>query len=170
LRGVIVSPFKQRLPASDQRMAGVLAACQELGVPIYLHTGINWWTEVAYDIGHPRYIDAVASAYPDLKIVCLHAAWPWVNDLMMIAWRHDNVFIDISAHRPAHMTIEEAGWAPLLYWGNRVLAERVVFGSTWTLMSRSPGELADEVRKLPLKQDVIEKWLFGNAERLFAPC
>lgn len=167
LRGIVISPFKQRLLPTDQRMSRVFAACERLGIPVFLHSGINWWVDTVYDIGHPRYIDEVASSFPDLKIVCLHAAWPWVSDMMMIVWRHSNVYVDISAHRPAHMGIGESGWGPLLYWGNRMLADRVLFGSTWTLMGRSPAELADEVRQLPLKDDVIEKWLSGNAEKLF---
>jgi predicted TIM-barrel fold metal-dependent hydrolase len=87
--------------------------------------------------------------------------------MMMVAWRHENVYLDISAHRPKHMTIAESGWSQLLYWGNRVLSNRVVFGSTWTLMGMSIKDLAAEVRNLPLKDEVIERWLHGNAERLF---
>ena len=168
LRGVVISPFKQRLQPASARMSRVFSACEQLGIPVFLHTGINWWVDTTYEIGHPRHIDEVAASFPDLKIVCLHAAWPWVNDMMMVAWRHANVYLDISAHRPAHMGIGESGWGPLLYWGNRMLSDRVLFGSTWTLMGRRPSELADEVRQLPLKEEVIEKWLHGNAEQLFA--
>jgi uncharacterized protein len=84
----------------------------------------------------------------------------------MVAWRHANIYLDISAHRPKHMTIPDSGWSPLLYWGNRMLSNRVVFGSTWTLIGMSIKDLADEVRALPLKDEVIERWLHGNAERL----
>jgi hypothetical protein len=77
-------------------------------VPVYVHSGINWWVDTAYDIGHPRNIDALASAFPDLRIVALHAGWPWVSDMVMVAWRHPNVYLDISAHRPAHMVVEES--------------------------------------------------------------
>jgi predicted TIM-barrel fold metal-dependent hydrolase len=98
--------------------------------------------------------------------VALHCGWPWVEDMMMVAWRHENVYLDISAHRPKHMTIPDSGWGPLLYWGNRMLSSRVVFGSTWTLIGMTIKDLADEVRGLPLKDAVIEAWLHGNAERL----
>jgi len=127
LRGIVLSPFKQRLDPSDARMARV---------------------------------------FSNLKIVALHCGWPWVEDMMMVAWRHANIYLDISAHRPKHMTIPDSGWSPLLYWGNRMLSNRVVFGSTWTLIGMSIKDLADEVRGLPLKDEVIERWLHGNAERL----
>ena len=166
LRGIVLSPFKQRLDPSDARMARVFSVCEELGAPVFLHTGINWWVDTTYEIGHPRHIDALASSFPNLKIVALHCGWPWVEDMMMVAWRHANVYLDISAHRPKHMTIPDSGWSPLLYWGNRMLSDRVVFGSTWTLIGMTIKSLADEVRSLPLKDEVIERWLHGNAERL----
>lgn len=167
LKGVVVSPFKQKLLPTDARMSRVWSACEDLGIPVFMHTGINWWVDVTYEIGHPRHVDALASSFPDLKIVCLHAGWPWVNDMVMVAWRHANVYLDISAHRPSHMPKNESGWGPLLYWGDRALADRVVFGSTWTLMNSTPAKLADEVRALPLKEATIEKWLSTNAQQLF---
>jgi uncharacterized protein len=166
LRGIVLSPFKQRLDPSDARMARIFSVCEELGAPVFLHTGINWWVDTTYEIGHPRHIDALASSFPNLKIVALHCGWPWVEDMMMVAWRHENIYLDISAHRPKHMTIPDSGWSPLLYWGNRMLSNRVVFGSTWTLIGMTIKDLADEVRSLPLKDEVIERWLHGNAERL----
>lgn len=167
LRGFVVSPFKQKLLPPDARLARVFSRCETLGVPIYLHSGVNWWYDVAYDIGHPRHIDSLASAFPKLPIVALHAGWPWVMDMMIVAWRHPNVYIDISAHRPRHFTIAASGWEPLLHYGNRMLSDRVLFGSTWTLLGTTIAELANEVRDLPLKDSVIEAWLGGNARRLF---
>jgi hypothetical protein len=167
LKGVVISPFKQRLLPADSRMARVYSACERLGIPVFLHTGINWWVDTTYEVGHPRYIDQVASSFPDLKIVCLHAGWPWVEDMVMVTWRHANIYLDISAHRPSHMPKNQSGWGPLLYWGDRVLTDRVVFGSTWTLMSSTPAKLAEEVRSLPLKDTTIEKWLSQNALELF---
>jgi len=167
LKGIIISPFKQKLLPTDARMARVFSMCEALGAPVFIHTGINWWIDTTYEIGHPREIDKLASSFPNLKIVALHCGWPWVEDMMMVAWRHANVYLDISAHRPKHMPIKESGWSPLLYWGNRILSDRVVFGSTWTLMGTSIKDLADEVRGLPLKDEVKERWLQGNSERLF---
>ena len=86
LRGIVLSPFKQRLDPSDARMARVFSVCEELGAPVFLHTGINWWVDTTYEIGHPRHIDALASSFPNLKIVALHCGWPWVEDMMMVAW------------------------------------------------------------------------------------
>lgn len=166
LSGVVLSPFKQGLDPHDPRMARVYGRCEALGVPVLLHTGINWSPDAAYDVGHPRYVDAVACAFPALRIVALHCAWPWVEDMMMVTWRHPNVYVDLSAHRPRTFSRPHSGWEPLLQYGNRQLADRVLFASTWTLLGVPPAELAAEVRALPLRDGVADKWLGGNALRL----
>ncbi|MFW9772252.1 MAG: hypothetical protein ACFFFB_12670 [Candidatus Heimdallarchaeota archaeon] len=43
----------------------------------------------------------------------------------------------------------------------------ILFGSTWLFMGMSIKQLADEVMKLPLKEEVKEKWLYHNATQLF---
>lgn len=167
LRGYLVSPFKQKLRADDPKMGPIYEKCQELGIPIFLHTGIHWSRSLDYDLDHPRYLDAVAGAYPDLKIVSVHAGWPWLADMMIVAWRHPNIYIDISAHRPRHLAMPTGGGDALLHYGNRMLSDRIMFGSTWTLMQCPIGELIDELRTLPLKPAVLDAWLGGNAQRLF---
>ncbi len=167
IRAFILSPFKQKMLPSDARLGRVYGTSERLGAPIMLHTGINWWRKVDYEIGHPRHIDAVAVAFPKLKILAVHCAWPWVMDMMMVAWRHPNVYVDISSHRPKHFTIPGAHWEPLLQYGGRMLADKVIFASTWTLLGMSIGSLIDEVRALPLKDGVADKWLGLNAARFF---
>jgi predicted TIM-barrel fold metal-dependent hydrolase len=167
LAGVVISPFKQRTAPDSAVLARVFGRCEALGAPVFLHTGINWFLDVDYDVGHPRGVDRIARAFPDLTIVALHCGWPWVLDMMMVAWRHENVYLDISAHRPKHFTVAESGWTPLLYYGNRMLSGRVLFASAWTLLGIKPAELVSEVRALPLKNEVIEQWLGGNALKVF---
>lgn len=164
--GIMVSPFKQDLMPEDPRMARIYGRCEALDVPVLLHTGINWSLDVAYDVGHPRHIDAVARAFPDLKVVAVHAGWPWVEDMLMVAWRHQHVYLDLSAHRPRTFSRPDSGWGSLLQLGNRQLADRVLFATTWPLLGISPADLIAEVRDLPLREETLEKWLGGNALRL----
>ncbi len=167
LQGFLLSPFKQNVTPVDPILTPIYERCQALGVPVFIHTGINWRKSVSYDIDHPRYLDALAGAFPKLKIVAMHAGWPWLAEMMIVAWRHPNIFIDISAHRPQHLAMPIGGGDSLLHYGNRMLAERVMFGSTWTLIQRPIADLIAEVRALPLKSAVVDAWLGGNAQRLF---
>ena len=54
----------------------------------------------------------------------------------------------------------------LLHFGNSVLRDKVLFGTDWPLMPLSLKDIADEARALPLKAEVSEKWMGGNAARL----
>lgn len=74
----------------------------------------------------------------------------------------------VDDHRvPRYFTRPGAGWEPLLHFGNSTIQEKVMFGSAWFLMGRSIEELAQDVRDLPLKPEVVQKWLSGNAKRVF---
>jgi uncharacterized protein len=157
------SSLTRGITSDHPLMARIYGRCEQLGVPVSLGSAINWYTKVPYDTFHPRYIDKVASAFPDLKILACHAGWPWISDMVMVAWRHENVYIDLSTHRPGQFTNPAMGWAPLLHFGDRALADRVVFGSSSHHAGADLGSLINEVRNLPLRDKTIDKWLGLNA-------
>ena len=49
---------------------------------------------------HPAAIDQLAADFPNLSIVAAHPGWPWTEEMIAVAWKHQNVFIDTSAHLP----------------------------------------------------------------------
>ena len=54
------------------------------------------------DWAHPRHMDRVATAFPDLKIVMAHMGHPWQVDCIVVIRKHPNVYADVSAlfYRP----------------------------------------------------------------------
>lgn len=163
-RGVNLSPFEQQLRANDPLYFPIYAKCVELAVPVLLHTGVNFSSGLSLDFGHPRYVDEVAVAFPDLKIVCVHGGWPWVLETIAVAWRHRNVFIDISGVRPRYMLKPGSGWEPLLNYGATVVADKVLWGSNWPQVTPEEGLAA--INSFPLSDDARAKWLGGNAAQL----
>ncbi len=58
----------------------------------------------------------------------------------------------------------DTGWAPFVHFGNSLLQDRILYASRWPLL---PFDLAmRELKELPLKPEVREKWLWRNAARL----
>jgi predicted TIM-barrel fold metal-dependent hydrolase len=167
LKGVALRPFMHNIYANDPKYFPIYARCEQLGVPVWLHTSINWTLERRMDFGKPLHLDDVCMNFPQLKVIAGHGGWPWVNEMVALAWRHDNLCIDFSAHRPRYMTKEGSGWEMLLHFGNTTIQDKVLFGSDWLNMGVHISTVIDEIRSLPLKPDVIEKWLHGNAERVF---
>ena len=84
------------------------------------HTfGGNHNIGIAFYNGGTLYIDEVALDFPELRIVCGHIGWPWTEEMIAVAWKHRNVFIDTSAHLPKHFPER------FVYWMQRNLHRRV---------------------------------------------
>ncbi|MHB1128229.1 MAG: amidohydrolase family protein [Bacillota bacterium] len=128
----------------------------------------SYSSNASLDFGRPIYVDHVATKFPKLKIIAGHAGWPWINEMVAVAMRSKNIFIDISSFRPSYLAKAGTGWEMLLYFGSRVLQDQVVFGTEWSLLGFTLEGLIKEVRDLPLKEEVKEKWLYCNAARLFS--
>ncbi len=162
-KGVNMQPWAQRLYANDKRLYPVYDKCQELGIPVTIHTSINFSTNRSIDYGRPIYLDEIACTFPELIIVANHGGWPWVNELVAIAWKHRNVYIEIGAISPKYIGTAGSGWETLMRYGNSLLQDQVLFATDNMLPLK---RCIDELNDLPLKDSVKEKWLGGNAARI----
>ena len=165
---VYVSPYHSRIHADDPKYFPVYSKALELNVPVFIYTAMNYNKMMPMDIGHPKFVDKVAMAFPDLQIVASLGGWPWVNEMVGVARRHRNVFIDTSFHRPKHLATPESGWGMLLQFANTLLQDQVLFGSGVGDMGLPLSTIVSEMKALPLKESVMKKWLYDNAARLFA--
>jgi predicted TIM-barrel fold metal-dependent hydrolase len=163
-RGVNLQPFSYRLHAHDKRFYPLYSKCQELALPVTIHTSINFSNDRSIDFGRPLYLCEVACDFPNLTIVANHGGWPWVTEMVAVAWKHPNVYIEIGAVSPKYIGTPGTGWEPLLVYGNRgLLEDRVLFATDSMLPFR---RVIDELRELPLKEETKAKWLGANAARL----
>jgi uncharacterized protein len=165
-RGLSLRPFMIGLPADDRRYYPFYAKCVELDVPVSIHTSANWTSVRVSDLGHPRHIDVVAADFPELKIIMSHAGYPWVLEAVLLAWKYPNVYLELAAHRPKYFAAPGAGWEPLMRYGQTTIQDKILFGTGWFLIGRPPADLVNEFRALPIKPQIMEKWLYRNAEAL----
>jgi hypothetical protein len=128
---------------------------------------MTYRTDFPMDIGHPINIDEVAMDFPEMKIVAGLGGWPWVPEMVGVARRHQSVYISTAAHRPKYFAVPGSGWEMLMQFGNTLLQDKVVFASSWWTYGLPVKQVIEEMRALPLKEIVKEKWLYGNAARLF---
>jgi len=166
LRGLEVSCFRENMRANDKKYYPLYAKCVELGIPARVYCTMNYASDRAMDLGRPLYLDEVASDFPELKIVAALGGWPWVPELVGVARRHRNVFIDLAAHRPVHIPKPGSGWEMMLQYGNTLLADRMLFASSWITLGLSPKEVVDEFSELPIRDNVRPMWMYKNAARL----
>jgi predicted TIM-barrel fold metal-dependent hydrolase len=163
-KAVNLGPYELKLSANDKKYYPLYAKCVELDVPVLLHTSINFSNELLMDFGNPMYVDEVAVDFPELKIVCVHGGWPWITQMVAVAWRHRNVYIEISGIRPRYIAMPGTGYEPLLVYGNSILQNQIVWGSNWPQVT--PEEGIEGVKSFPLKDEVKKKGLGENAARL----
>jgi hypothetical protein len=162
-KGLNTQTFAQRMYATDKRLYPVYAKCQELGIPVTFHSSINFTIDRTIDFSRPIHLDQVACDFPDLKIVANHGGWPWVAEMVAVAWKHKNVYIEIGAVSPKYIGTPGAGWEPLMVYGNSLLQDRVLFATDDMIPWQ---RCIDEINALPLKDKVKEKWLGLNAAGL----
>jgi len=161
--GLTLWPCFHKIYSNDKKYYPLYEKSLELGIFVVIHTSVNFSSVSKLDLGRPIYLDEVAMDFPDLRIVASHAGWPWVLEMIAVAWRHPNVYMEISAMRPKYMAREHSGWGPLLNYGNTILQDRIMFATSWPLLPFKRS--VEEVQALPLKEPVKEKWLYLNAAK-----
>jgi uncharacterized protein len=164
-RGVNLQPYAYRLRCNDRRFYPMYARCRELGIPVTVHCSVNFTSDRPIDYGRPLYLDEVACDFPGLALVANHGGWPWVTELMAVAWKHATVYVELGALSPRYIARAGTGWEPLLVYGQSLLQDRILWATDCMLpFARSLAE----ARELPIKPEALEKWLGDNAARLLA--
>src|SRR5690606_16894643 len=162
LRGLNLQCFEHRLAIDDPLLYPLYAKCVELGVPVNIHCGVNFSTKTSMSYGHPLALDRVMCVFPELRVCASPPGWPWVNELLAVAWRHPNVWIGTLAIRPRLLETPHSGYEPLLQYGRTVLKNKMIFGSAFPMM---PVEDAlTEFQKLEMPEAIRARWLEGNAK------
>ena len=108
-KGVNIQSWAYRLKCNDKRFYPVYELCQKLGITVTIHTSINFTVDRTIDYGRPLWVDEVACDFPELTIVANHGGWPWVNELVAVAWKHPNVYIEIGAVSPKYIGTQGTG-------------------------------------------------------------
>lgn len=102
LRGIKVGPNYQNFdPLSDEALR-VFKRAEKLGLPVLFHQGTSPVQFADLDFAHPRHIDRLAMACPNLRMILAHLAHPWQTDCLVVIRKHPHVYADISGqfYRP----------------------------------------------------------------------
>jgi predicted TIM-barrel fold metal-dependent hydrolase len=154
-----VVPWLWDLPPDDRRYYPLYAECVELGIPFCTqvgHTGPLCPSEPGRPI---PYLDHVALEFPELRIVGGHVGFPWTNEMISLATKYPNVYIDTSAYTVKRYPGE------LVAYMKRHGKHKVLFGSNHPAWPAARC-LAD-LSSLDLDEETMECFLHTNAERVF---
>jgi predicted TIM-barrel fold metal-dependent hydrolase len=146
---------------NDRLLDPIYQKCVEYGLIVLHHTGTTGLGYCKIKFGHPQDLDDVAQDYPELKIICAHFGWPWMEECFAVATRNPNVYVDISGWLAKY-------FPPLLItYMNGLLKDKMLFGTDYPMI-RTPLWMRDfdEFCRPRLKEGVAEKVLGLNAKRL----
>jgi predicted TIM-barrel fold metal-dependent hydrolase len=146
------------LPPNDKRYWPIYAKCCELNIPICIQVG-HTGPLLPSEPGRPIYLDEVALAFPELTIIGCHLGQPWHEEMMILAWKHPNVYVETSARSPKH-------WPPSFVefvktWGQ----DKVIWGTDYPLLTFR--RCLDEIDALQIPLEAKHKLLSENARRAF---
>lgn len=154
-----IIPWLWKLPPNDKLYYPLYVKCVELGIPFCTQAG-HTGPLMPSETGRPvPYLDEVALTFPELKIVAGHIGHPWTDEMIGLAWKHDNVYIDTSAYLPRYYPSQ------LLQFMKTYGREKVLFGTNFPQLplDRCMAHIAD----LGLGPDIEALFLRDNAIRVF---
>ena len=118
------------------------------------------------DGARPIFLDRIACDFPDLKMIGAHTGWPWVDELLSVCYRVEDIWFGIDAWLPKYLSPQI-----VQFMNSRLGRDRCLWGTNGcpgkpatTLRSRSQGrsarkilrENAFELFKLASKQTPVD--------------
>lgn len=157
--GVRIIPWLWGLPPNDRRYYPVYVACVELGVPVCTQIG-HTGPLLSSEPGRPiPYLEDVLLDLPDLTVVGGHVGEPWIREVLSLAMKFPNLYVDTSAYAVHRLPPELVRY---LQGSGR---SRVMFGSNWPMLS--PARALERLDDLGLDDDIRQRFLGANARRVF---
>ena len=154
-----VVPWLWSRPPNDKFYFPLYVKCIELDIPFCTQVG-HTGPLMPSDTGRPvPYLDEVALIFPELRIIAGHIGHPWTDEMIGVAWKHENVFIDTSAYLPRYYPPQ------LLHYMKTYGKDKVMFGTNFPQLSFE--KCMEQVRALDLSDEIRASFLRENARRVF---
>jgi predicted TIM-barrel fold metal-dependent hydrolase len=158
-KGLRVLPWLWGFPPDDRRYYPLFAECCELDIPFCTQVGHAGPLRES-EPGRPiPYLDRVALEFPELRIVGGHIGFPWTAEIMSMATKYENVYIDTSAYKVSRYPADIVEF--LKGHGRR----KVLFGSNhpaWPAV-----DCLEAFDSLGLDEQTARLFLHDNAVRAF---
>ena len=144
------------LPPNDKHYWPVYMKCSELGVAVAIQVG-HTGPLLPSECGRPIYLDEVALAFPDLVILGCHVGQPWHEEMMILAWKHPNVYLETSARGPRQWPASLVDFATR--WGQ----DKLIWATDYPLLSFD--RTLTELEELGVTDEIFRKLVRDNVVR-----
>ncbi|MBI3950597.1 MAG: amidohydrolase [Acidobacteria bacterium] len=156
-KGVYVHIYGFDIPLDDRKMYPLYGKCVELDIPVSMQVG-HVLEAMPSEGGRPIHLDRVACDFPDLKIIGAHTGWPWVDELISVCYKWENVWFGVDAWMPRYLSP-----SIIQFINSRLGRDRCIWGTNGLPWKENLRQVDD----LGLKDEVKKKLLRDNAIELF---
>jgi len=160
--GAHVYPHWFEMAPHHRKYYPFYAKCVELNIPIQMQVGhclLYSRERPLRSVGRPITLDTIACDFPELKIIGIHTGWPWVEEMISVAWKHPNVYIGSDAYAPKFWKPEFVRFIDS--WGQ----DKVLFGTDFPIIDFE--RATREINELGLKEDSKQKLLWKNTAHVY---
>jgi len=159
LKGVNIEPGAYPVPmhTDDRRLYPIYAHCEDRDYPVVIMAGGNAGPDISYT--EPSHLDRVLADFPTLKVVVSHGGWPWVHEILHMAFRRPNLYVS-----PDMYLHGMPGMDDYLKAADGFLSDRFLYASGYPFVPVK--EYAEWFLTLPIRAENMEKVLWRNAANL----
>jgi hypothetical protein len=157
--GLKLYPSYQHYYPNDRRVYPVYEICQDAGIPVLFHIGSSVIPNTRMKYCDPIHLHDIAVDFPELHVVMAHGGRGWWYDACAFLAAHQPTFhIDVTGLVPSKLLD--------LFPDLERLSGKVVFGSDWPAMPKSPRANAEAIERLGLSPEAVQRILYDNAAAL----
>ena len=125
-RLINIEPGSYPVPmhADDRRLYPIYGHCEDVGVPVIMMVGGTAGPDLSYS--DPIRTDRLLADFPTLNVVVAHGGWPWVNEILHLGFRRQNLWLS-----PDMYFSRMPGWEEYVKAADGFLSDRMLYASSF---------------------------------------
>ena len=152
------SGMHPQIAINDPKWDPIYEMCIELDIPFFCCVGVPG-PRIPMAPQKVELIDEVCWYFPELKFVMRHGAEPWTALACKLMLKYPNLYYSTSAFSPKHYPKD------VMHYANTRGQDKVMYAGYFP-MGLSLDKIFNEMESVPLKEEVLPKFLGENAKKL----
>ncbi|MCP3994125.1 MAG: amidohydrolase family protein, partial [bacterium] len=158
-------PMVQRFNPWDNRLRSVLTYLDQLGLPIYVHTGYDDWYGHEYDrVG----MEIMLETYPGMPVVLAHVGFPDLSWGFSLADRFPQVWLDLTNVPGSFSWMETPeGLITLFLEGLEKHRDRCLMGTDYPAGMGTIEQILAQFASIGIDEGTLEHVMIKSTARYF---
>jgi predicted TIM-barrel fold metal-dependent hydrolase len=150
--------WRMRIPINDRLLFPFYALAAESGLRVQVNVGLPGPIAPGW-VQDPIYVDDVCFNFPELTIIQTHTGMPWIETACNNVIKWPNCYLATTSYRPKYFP------PALIQHLNTRAQDKIVWGTEYPIVLFK--QSLDDIKELPLRDNVRPKYLRENALKLF---